>query len=714
MDVRGLVVGAGNVAQGYRATEAALRQAEEERLNLQQLRMAQAEREREEQFRRTMPRSELGDTAPLPGAPLPSQPQLRLPPAARLQEPRTGTPPAAPAAGVAVPGMDRAFAAAAPVAEAGAVQAAGALRPVTAADRIAADRQALLTAPAAVLDVVQYPMAALMNLGASRAEDIINVGGRLINAITGEEVAPTSVTLPRQSLTPFTDRWVRSGEAGTGGLRGAPTPASTTPATPAATPAVPTATDALVRAMTQVESSGRPGAVSPKGAVGLMQVRPSTAMNPGYGLPNIFDFLRYEGTRNEATATVLLKDPRNGAAYGRAYMDAMLREFGGNLDHALAAYNMGPGAAKKWVAEGADPAKLNRETREYIPKVRAELGLAAPTTAAAPPAAAAAPPAAAAGAPAAAAPGPLGAAAQSVSGVRQEVSDENLLQYYAADPGKLTADQRYLDEDYNTQRDIAVDDYNAQKSNLDASYQSVRRQLVSEYNTRFNAGQARQAQEVVGRIQQLDEQYRSGVAQLGTTTRTALATLDSKYKLGRLALATFSAASQLEYQNNPTAAARMMSYLFGQPIQYRLAGGQFDMLIPDTDGQLQVRGTFTREQILDALKAAGIAAYRDARATMMEKVRLEQLKGDVEVSKQNAQMIRELAVEAMKGRARLAEITLQGQQYKVQGDGNGGVVIYRQDGTQVGIIDPRVNQTVEGPGGQKIPAAPTIHWTAPR
>lgn len=289
------------------------------------------------------------------------------------------------------------------------------------------------------------------------------------------------------------------------------------------------------------------------------------------------------------------------------------------------------------------------------------------------------------------------------------------MRYYAADPDKLTADQRYLDEDYNTQRSIAVDDYTAQKSNLDATYQSVRRQLVSEYNTRFNAGQARQAQEVVGRIQQLDEQYRSGVAQLGTTTRTALATLDSKYKLGRLALATFSAASQLEYQNNPTAAARMMSYLFGQPIQYRLTSdGRFDMLLPDTKGQLQVRGTFTREQILDALKAAGIAAYRDARATAMQQAALERLKTEGKVTEEQAKMIRELAVEAVKGRARLAEITLQGQQYKVQGDGNGGVVIYRQDGTQVGIIDPRANQMVEGPGGTQVPAAPTIRWTAPR
>lgn len=699
MDLRGLIAGAGNVAQGYRATEAALRQAEEERLNLQQLRLAQAEREREEQFRRTMPRAELGAGGLSPGAPLPGIPSAIPRPNMPLLEPRVVTPPTAPVAGVTVPSQDQAFAAAAPYTEVAATQAASALRPVTSAERIAADRRALATVPAAILDVVQYPMAAAMNLGASRAEDIINIGGRLINAITGEEVAPTGVTLPRQSLTPFTDSWVRRSGSGTGDLRGAPTPA--------ATPAVPTATDALVRAMTKVESGGRPNAVSPRGAVGLMQVRPSTAMNPGYGLPNIFDFLGYKGTRNEATATLLLQDPQNGAAYGRAYMDAMLREFGGNLNHALAAYNMGPAAAKKWVTEGADPAKLNRETREYIPKVLAELGPASPTTAAAAPATAV--PAAA---PAAAAPGPVAAVFQATPGVRQEAPDEDTARYYAADPSRLTADQRYLDEDYSTQRSIAVDDYTAQKGNLDATYQSVRQQLVNEYNTRFNAGQARQAQEVVGRIQQLDEQYRSGVAQLGTTTRTALATLDSKYKLSRLALATFSAASQLEYQNNPTAAAQMMSYLFGQPIQYRLTSdGRFDMLIPDTNGQPQVRGTFTRERILDALKAAGIAAYRDARAATMEKAALERLKAEGKVTEEQARMIREVAVANVQAGAKLREIELQGRMYDLKPDGQGNVFLLRKDGSQAGIIRPGGGK-IPGPGGAEIEAPPTIQWVS--
>jgi hypothetical protein len=137
--------------------------------------------------------------------------------------------------------------------------------------------------------------------------------------------------------------------------------------------------------MTQVESSGRPGAVSPKGAVGLMQVMPATAMNPGFGLPNVFDFAQQMGTqvgkRNEAEAKRLLADPAVGAAYGQRYMDAMLERYNGNLEYALAAYNAGPRRIDNWLAAGADFNKLPKETREYIPKVLAAL---APADAAAP------------------------------------------------------------------------------------------------------------------------------------------------------------------------------------------------------------------------------------------------------------------------------------------------------------------------------------------
>lgn len=696
MDLRGLVVGAGNVAQGYRATEAALRQAEEERLNLQQLRMAQAEREREEQFRRTMPRSELGDTAPLPGAPLPSRPELRLPPAAPLQEPRVVTPPAAPAAGVRPdlwetrgPGEgDVPYQPAAPQMYVGPAPAVVTpLQPSAAVDPGVLNRaQQNFQMMALRLRDAQVGLTNLQRAGASPSR--LAQQQRLIDRET-EQLAAA-----RQGL----ERITSSGQAAPA-ASAAPTVA---PAAPAIAPAAQqydsrkTQYDALMQQAAQAngidpvvfkrligtESSFDPNAVSPRGA------------NFGLGIAQI---AAVHGLSDEQR-----RDPNVAIPFAAQLFKQYLDAAGGDYNQAILRYK---GASSPTGVQA------------MAPVAQTILSGVTPTTAAALPAAApaaAAPPAAAAAAPAAAA-GPMATALQPPAGVREEMSDEDVSRYYSVNPNALMADERYLDEDYGTQRSIAVDDYTAQKANLDATYRSVRQQLVAEYNTRFNAGQARQAQEVVARIQQLDEQYRSNTVQLGTATRTALSGLDSKYRLSRLALATFSAVAQLEWQNNPTAAAQMMSYLYGQPMQFRgTSDGRFDMLMPDLQGRLQVRGTFSRQQIADALKTAGVAAYRDAKAASAEKVALERVKTEGKVSEQQAQMIRELAGEAMRGRARLAEITLQGQQYKVQGDGNGGVVIYRQDGQQVGIIDPRANQTVAGPDGTPIPAAPVIRWTAPR
>jgi soluble lytic murein transglycosylase-like protein len=173
------------------------------------------------------------------------------------------------------------------------------------------------------------------------------------------------------------------------GVQGAPAPAAAAPTaavTPApAAPAAPTraapARDSLTQAMIQVESSGRPRAVSRAGATGLMQVLPSTAMAPGFGLPDVFSFAEQMGVpvsaRTEAAAAELLKNPRVGAAYGQQYMDAMRERYNGNIEHALAAYNAGPSFVDRWIAAGADPAALPAETRAYIPKVLGELEKAA-------------------------------------------------------------------------------------------------------------------------------------------------------------------------------------------------------------------------------------------------------------------------------------------------------------------------------------------------
>lgn len=138
---------------------------------------------------------------------------------------------------------------------------------------------------------------------------------------------------------------------------------------PAAAPtaAAPAEFDALAQAVKMVESGGDPNAVSPKGAVGTMQTMPGTLRDPGYGV---------RPAQNNTPAEL--------ERVGRDYLQAMIAKYPGRIDHALAAYNWGPGNTDKWIAAGADPSKLPKETRDYIPKVMARLGGQAQQTAAAP------------------------------------------------------------------------------------------------------------------------------------------------------------------------------------------------------------------------------------------------------------------------------------------------------------------------------------------
>lgn len=96
-------------------------------------------------------------------------------------------------------------------------------------------------------------------------------------------------------------------------------------------------------------------AVSPKGARGPMQTMPDTLTNPGFGVKPAKDNSVSELRR-----------------VGHDYLKAMMSKYG-NLEHALVAYNWGPGNADKWLASGAKWNDLPRETRQYITKVKSEL-----------------------------------------------------------------------------------------------------------------------------------------------------------------------------------------------------------------------------------------------------------------------------------------------------------------------------------------------------
>ncbi len=100
---------------------------------------------------------------------------------------------------------------------------------------------------------------------------------------------------------------------------------------------------ALVAAVIKTESDFRPNAVSPVGARGLMQVMPSTAAWLKVG--NI-------------------SDPHENIRAGTKYIRMLLDQFRGNLVLAIASYNAGPGAVKKFGTVPPYP-----ETRKYVQKV---------------------------------------------------------------------------------------------------------------------------------------------------------------------------------------------------------------------------------------------------------------------------------------------------------------------------------------------------------
>lgn len=116
--------------------------------------------------------------------------------------------------------------------------------------------------------------------------------------------------------------------------------------------------------------------VNPKsGARGIMQIKPDTAMKPGYersGASNIFDVAEEMGfgpfDRTEDVAKELLDTPEINREFANRYMTAMLAEFDGNVDQAVAAYTAGVGAVK---SGGAKYENLPyNDDRTYVSNVR--------------------------------------------------------------------------------------------------------------------------------------------------------------------------------------------------------------------------------------------------------------------------------------------------------------------------------------------------------
>jgi soluble lytic murein transglycosylase-like protein len=100
----------------------------------------------------------------------------------------------------------------------------------------------------------------------------------------------------------------------------------------------------LLRAVIVVESGFNSRAVSPRGAIGLMQLMPATARR--FGAADVYD-------------------PRQNVSAGASYLKFLINRFGQNVQLALAAYNAGEDAVDR--SGGHIPPYS--ETQAYVPRV---------------------------------------------------------------------------------------------------------------------------------------------------------------------------------------------------------------------------------------------------------------------------------------------------------------------------------------------------------
>jgi hypothetical protein len=115
------------------------------------------------------------------------------------------------------------------------------------------------------------------------------------------------------------------------------------------------ASPSLLSRVMMAESGGNPRALSKTGAMGLMQLMPGTARNPGFGI---------RGTDNPW-------DPTENKRVGTDYLNAMLKRYGGDQEAALIAYNAGPANADKFMSSGRNYGVLPKrgETEPYVRKI---------------------------------------------------------------------------------------------------------------------------------------------------------------------------------------------------------------------------------------------------------------------------------------------------------------------------------------------------------
>ncbi len=130
---------------------------------------------------------------------------------------------------------------------------------------------------------------------------------------------------------------------------------------------------AMVLAIARQESAFEPGAISPAGARGLMQLMPATARETAKRAGLAFDLNR------------LTADPAYNATLGTAHLGELVGYWRGSYILTFAAYNAGPGNVRRWIAAYGDPRSPGvdpvdwveripfNETRNYVQRVMENL-----------------------------------------------------------------------------------------------------------------------------------------------------------------------------------------------------------------------------------------------------------------------------------------------------------------------------------------------------
>lgn len=109
----------------------------------------------------------------------------------------------------------------------------------------------------------------------------------------------------------------------------------------------------LLQALIATESGFDAQAVSPKGAIGLMQIMPATAQR--YGV----------AADKKASVQNKLADPKINVATGARYLRDLIKLFPGQMELALAAYNAGEGAVQR----AGNQIPNYKETQNYVKTV---------------------------------------------------------------------------------------------------------------------------------------------------------------------------------------------------------------------------------------------------------------------------------------------------------------------------------------------------------